>query len=82
VRNLFEFPVQRKSKIELVRAVQDLENRGYECVCPIQPESTIHKTWIYKEKGLKQNDKRAYNRFNEVLEHTIYKTKMRKVEDI
>lgn len=31
-----EIHVQRRTKLELVRAVQELERRGWECVAPIK----------------------------------------------
>jgi hypothetical protein len=73
-----EIVLQRINKLELVKRVIELEKEGWECLIPIQQVRNLHKCWVYREKGLHQNDKRAYNRFSEVSEYTLYKTKMRK----
>jgi hypothetical protein len=63
-----------------VKAVQELESKGFECIVPIQRVSSLHKEWTYKEKGLRQNDIRAYNKFCGAEEYGIYKTVMRKAD--
>lgn len=73
--------LQRINKLELVRRVIELEKEGWECLVPIQLVSNLHKCWTFKEKGLRQNDIRAYNKYGGVNEYKIYKTVMRKIRE-
>lgn len=75
-----DITLQRIRKIELVRAVIELEKRGWECLTPIKAVTGLRKEFTYKEKGLKQVDKRSYNRFSEASEYTMWKTVMRKLD--
>lgn len=77
---VLDITLQRIKKIELVRAVIELEKRGWTCLIPIRAVTGLRKEFTYKEKGIVQNDKRSYNRFSEASEFTVYKTVMRKLE--
>jgi hypothetical protein len=47
--------IRRISKIECLKAVIELENRGYECLMPIKREIRSGKAWInVNEHGRKR----------------------------
>lgn len=75
-----DISLQSIKKIELVRRVIELEKKGWHCIAPIKAHSTTTKYWLHKEKGLHQNVKRAYNRYGGTDEVTLWKCKMRKVD--
>lgn len=59
---------------EIVRAVREKEEQGFQCVAPIQKIRNTKKLWEYRYGD---DD---FKGFNGVDEHTFYFVKMRKVE--
>lgn len=43
--------LKRANKIELIKAVQALEKRGYECICQITPIRKENIVWKYVRKS-------------------------------
>lgn len=59
---------------EMVRAVKEKEEQGFECVAPIQKIRNMKKVWDYRYGD---DD---FKGFGGVDEHTFYFVKMRKVD--
>ena len=69
-----EVAVRRMKLGQLMRAVRDLEQRGWECIAPIQKISNEKKVFAYDEKVKRFID------FKCVQGYEFYYVKMRKVE--
>ena len=69
-----EVAVRRMKLGQLMRAVRDLERRGWECIAPIQKISNEKKVFAYDEKTKRFID------FKCVVGYEYYYVKMRKVE--
>ena len=77
-RGLRHVHVRRQSKRELVKAVQELESRGYECVIPIREVKEFGKN--FKDKARFYQGKWKCGRKDNVdsYEQVYYETFMRK----
>ena len=73
-----DITLQGMDKLSLTKRVIELEKKGWICISRITPVTTFTKHFDYKSKGINQNDKRAYNRFNGTDGITLWKCKMRK----
>jgi hypothetical protein len=67
--------IKRPSLKEMVRAVQEKERQGFECVAPIRKIQTSRKNFKYDQK-LKD-----FHQFESVEEREFYFVKMRKVDE-
>lgn len=66
--------VRRMKLNQLLKAIRDLERRGWECIAPIQKISNEKKVFAYDEKIKRFID------FKCVVGYEYYYVKMRKVE--
>lgn len=69
-----EVAVRRMKLGQLMRAVRDLEQRGWECIAPIQKITNEKKVFAYDEKVGRFKD------FKCVEGYEYYYVKMRKVD--
>lgn len=69
-----EVAVRRMKLNQLLKAIRDLERRGWECIAPIQKISNEKKVFAYDEKIKRFID------FKCVVGYEYYYVKMRKVE--
>lgn len=67
--------IQRHRLSELLQAVREKEQQGFECVTPIRKVSKPKKLWNYRYGD------EDFRNFGGVDEHTIYFVKMRKVTE-
>jgi hypothetical protein len=66
--------IRRHRLSEMIRAVREKEEQGFQCVAPIQKIRNTKKLWEYRYGD---DD---FKGFNGVDEHTFYFVKMRKVD--
>jgi hypothetical protein len=66
--------IKRPKLKEIVRAVQEKERQGFECVAPIRKIQTVHKIFKY-DRHLNE-----FHDFEGVEEGQYYFVKMRKVD--
>ncbi|MDX8367829.1 hypothetical protein [Cytobacillus sp. IB215665] len=71
-----EITMRRHGKLELVKAIQEKERNGWECVAPIAKSSNHKKEWQLSSNPKKVNKKRDYRG---VSEDYTYVVKMRRV---
>lgn len=67
--------VRRQTKLELVKAIIELEKRGYECKAPIQEIRTDGKRYSKTD-----NNGFVRRRFESNFDQTYYQVYMKKVE--
>ena len=64
--------IRRATLSDTLRAVRELERKGWECSCPIRKIPKWCKKWEWNEKN-------EFRNFGGVDEHITYFVKMRKV---
>ena len=69
-----EVAVRRMKLSQLLKAIRDLERRGWECIAPVRKISNEKKVFAYDEKIKRFID------FKCVVGYEYYYVKMRKVE--
>lgn len=72
---MFKVPVRRGTMTEMLKAVRDLENRGYDYITPIKKVYRAEKTF-YNDGKFKGNDK---IRFTGMEDRASYECWMKKV---
>ena len=65
--------IRRATLSDTLRAVRELEQKGWECSCPIRKIPKWRKNWEWNEKN-------EFRNFRGVDEHITYFVKMRKVD--
>jgi len=64
--------LQSWDKLTLVKRIQELEKRGFECAAPISSTKKVTKLWNYRRENYQ-----AYRRdFKGTADHVLHKVKM------
>ncbi|MDX8367889.1 hypothetical protein [Cytobacillus sp. IB215665] len=71
-----ELTIRRHRKLELVKAIQEKERNGWECIAPIAKTSNHKKEWQLSFSPKRANKKHEYSG---VVEAYTYVVKMRRI---